>query len=506
MASIAILLLLIPFLTATLVYIISGGNYKFYKLIYDALRSPLKLHDTITDRLKSCGRTLQTTYLSFTCDPKNFDHVFNKRHTNFPKGPEFKDKLDALGEGIFRADGESGLSQRRIFHSIFNSAPYEQLLATSLLQKLESGLFPLLESSSSTDCAVGGRSVELDMQDVYKRFMFDIICTVVVGYDPNYLTVELLPDVLYAKAYEDMEEAAFYRYAMPDFWWKFQRWVGIGEERKYQKAWDRFDEFLYKRIDIKRSLLDEREKKNHNQFDLLTFFMLEGREENESGGESSRIGKSDKLMRDMAFNMIAAGRDSVSINLSWLLWLIVSHPKVEAKILEEIEANIQGRNSKNWRLFSEEEMNKMVYLHAAVCEALRLYPPVAFEHRTTVEAETLPSGHFVGKNTAVLFSLYSMGRMEEVWGEDCMEFKPERWISEEGDKILHVPSYKFSAFLSGPKTCLGKKIAFLYAKQVTSALLYNYKVELVEGHSVVPAVSIILPMKHGLKVRVSRRR
>ncbi|CAN0892357.1 Alkane hydroxylase MAH1 [Linum grandiflorum] len=344
------------------------------------------------------------------------------------------------------------------------------------------------------------------MQDVYKRFMFDIICTTILGFDPNYLTVELLPDILYAKAYEDIEEAIFYRYVRPDFWWKFQRWVGIGEERKYKKARERFDEFLYKRIDAKRRSIEKTEKKNHQQFDLLSFFVLEGREENDSGGDSSRIGKSDKLMRDMVFNMIAAGRDSVSINLSWLLWLIVSHPDVEAKILEEIEPNILGRNSKNWRLFNDEEMNKMVYLHGAVCEALRLYPPVAFEHRTVLEAETLPSGHFVGKNAAILFSLYSMGRMEEIWGQDCMEFKPERWISEEGDKIVYVPSYMLFAFSAGPRACLGKKIAFLYAKQVTSALVYNYKLELVEGHPVEPAVSIVLFMKHGLKVRVSRRR
>ncbi|CAN0892356.1 Alkane hydroxylase MAH1 [Linum grandiflorum] len=503
MAAIALLLLLLlPLLTATLVYII-GDNYKMYRLIYDLIRRPSQVHRTITDCIKSCGGTVYSSYVVLTSDPRNIDHVFNKRHSNFPKGPEFKDKLDALGEGIFTTDGESGLSQRRILHSIFTSPSFEQLLRTSLLEKLETGLFPILESNS-TDRAVGAPFVELDMQDVYKRFMFDIICTIVLGFDPNYLTVELLPDVLYSKAYETVEESVFYRYARPDFWWKFQRWVGIGEERKCRKARERFDEFLYQTIDVKRQSLDKTAEGKNPQFDLLTFFMVEGREQDESG-EMSRLGKSDKLMRDMAFNMIAAGRDTVSVNLSWLLWLILSHPNVEKKILDEIGSNL-GRNCNNWRLFNDEEMNKMVYLHGAVCEALRLYPPVAFEHRTAVEAEKLPSGHFIGKNTTVLISMYSMGRMEEIWGEDCMEFKPERWISKDGNKIVYVPSYKFFTFSAGPRACLGKKMAFLYAKQVTSALLYNYKVELVEGHPVVPAVSILLFMKHGLKVRVSRRR
>ncbi|CAN0892358.1 Cytochrome P450 86B1, partial [Linum grandiflorum] len=297
MAAIVVLLLLLPLLTATLVYIMGDGKYKQYKLIYDILRRPSQLHGAITDCLKLRGGTLHSTYLVLTSDPKNIDHIFNKRHSNFPKGPEFKDKLEALGEGIFAADGEFGLSQRRILHSAFNSPPFEQLLSTSLLEKIGSGLFSVL------DRAVGARSMELDMQDVYKRFMFDIICTIVLGFDPNYLTVELLPDVLYAKAYEDMEEAAFYRYTMPNFWWKFQRWVGIGEERKYRKAREKFDEFLYQTIDVKRQSLDKTAEGKNPQFDLLTIFMVAGREQDESG-EMSRLGKSDKLMRDMAFNMI----------------------------------------------------------------------------------------------------------------------------------------------------------------------------------------------------------
>ncbi|KAK8717212.1 hypothetical protein V6N13_044488 [Hibiscus sabdariffa] len=50
----------------------------------------------------------------------------------------------------------------------------------------------------------------------------------------------------------------------------------------------------------------------------------------------------------------------------------------------------------------------------------------------------------------VLFNLYSMGRMKSVWGEDCLEFRPERWINERGG-IKHEPSYKFPCFGTGPR-------------------------------------------------------
>ncbi|KAI8031953.1 Alkane hydroxylase MAH1 [Camellia lanceoleosa] len=56
-----------------------------------------------------------------------------------------------------------------------------------------------------------------------------------------------------------------------------------------------------------------------------------------------------------------------------------------------------------------------------------------------------------------------------------------------------------------PRTCLGKGIAYTQMKAVSPAIIHNYNVRVVEGHPVVPNASIILYMKHGLKVRVANR-
>ncbi|XLR13638.1 hypothetical protein HN51_034540 [Arachis hypogaea] len=222
--------------------------------------------------------------------------------------------------------------------------------------------------------------------------------------------------------------------------------------------------------------------------------------------EESEMEKIDrKLLRDNAISLLLAGRDTISSGLSWFFWLVSTHPFVEAKILEEIRANFIT-NEENWLITSRlENLNKLVYLHGALCEALRLFPPVPFEHKSAVKSDILPSGHRVNANTMGIYSLYSMGRMEQIWGEDCLEFKPERWISEKGS-IIHIPSYKFIAFNAGPRSCLGKNITFIQMKIVAIALLCNFQFEVVEGHNnVYPCVSIILHMKHGLKVKVTKR-
>ncbi|WOL07092.1 Alkane hydroxylase MAH1 [Canna indica] len=81
-----------------------------------------------------------------------------------------------------------------------------------------------------------------------------------------------------------------------------------------------------------------------------------------------------------------------------------------------------------------------------------------------------------------------------------MEFRPERWISEEG-RVRYEPSYRFLSFNSGPRICLGEEVAFTQMKAVVATMVYNFQVELLEGHVVEPKLSIIPHMKNDLKMK-----
>ncbi|KAL7230857.1 hypothetical protein ACSBR2_009191 [Camellia fascicularis] len=95
------------------------------------------------------------------------------------------------------------------------------------------------------------------------------------------------------------------------------------------------------------------------------------------------------------------------------------HPTVEEKIIEELKSVIpEGETEKSW-LLEEKELSRLVYLHAALCKSLRLYPPVPIQHKEPTQVDALPTGHHVHPKMKILFSLYAMRRMEFVWGEDC---------------------------------------------------------------------------------------
>ena len=103
------------------------------------------------------------------------------------------------------------------------------------------------------------------------------------------------------------------------------------------------------------------------------------------------------------------------------------------------------------------------------------------------------------------YSIYSAGRMKAVWGEDCLEFRPERWLSADGTRFEPHDSYRFVAFNAGPRICLGKDLAHLQMKNIAGSVLLRHRLAVAQGHRVEQKMSLTLFMKHGLRMEVHPR-
>ncbi|KAI3451070.1 hypothetical protein Pfo_007735 [Paulownia fortunei] len=463
-----------------------------------------RIHDSCTEIL---GRSRRGTFcfkgpwfsnmeILCTVNPADVHYIMSSNFQNFPKGPRFREMFDVLGEGIFNSDSDSWKQQRRVARALITHQRFHRCLVKINREKVEKGLVPVLEM-------VCRKNQVIDLQDLFQRLTFDTTCALVTGYDPGCLSVDL-PDVPFSKAMDDAEEAIFMRHVLPERIWKLQRWVGVGSERKLSKAWGVLDNVIGKYIAMKSDELRKRgksleDREKEDGADLLTSYI--------NGGDDTLtqdLKCDDKFLRDTILNLMIAGRDTTSSALTWFMWLVSTHPEVEKKIRDELKSVCPSEEGEKWRIFKVEETNKLVYMHGALCESLRLYPPVPFQHKEPMKRDILPSGHYVHPKMKVMFFLYAMGRMESIWGKDCLEFKPERWISDR-DTIKHEPSYKFLAFNAGPRTCLGKEVAFTQMKSVAATIIHNYQVCVVEGHRVAPNCSVILYMRDGLKVRVAKR-
>lgn len=212
----------------------------------------------------------------------------------------------------------------------------------------------------------------------------------------------------------------------------------------------------------------------------------------------------------MALNFILAGRDTSSVALSWFFWLVIQNPRVEEKILTELCSVLmetRGSDMAEWLTepLAFVEVDRLDYLKAALSETLRLYPSVPEDSKHVIADDVLPDGTFVSAGSNITYSIYSSGRMEFIWGDDCHEFKPERWLSGNGKKFEAKDQFQFVAFNAGPRICLGKDLAYLQMKTIAAAVLLRHRLEVVAGHRVEQKMSLTLFMKYGLKVNVHTR-
>uniref|UniRef100_A0A803KQ77 Cytochrome P450 n=2 Tax=Chenopodium quinoa TaxID=63459 RepID=A0A803KQ77_CHEQI len=436
--------------------------------------------------------------LILTVDPSNVHHVFSKSFGNYVKGPKFNEMFDIVGDGIFNADSSLWQYHRRLAHSFFGHPKFSSIFMAKIWEEVDSRLIPLLDNVSK-------HGVEIDLQDVFKRFAYDNVCKILMDYDPKFLSLDL-PPIPLSQAVVDIEDVVFRRHVMPTSMWKLIRWLGVGEE-KYQKDCQILHDFINKIIAMKR---EERKFGNPKEesevkFDnLLTNYMNDV--ENHTTPINSSIG--DNFLRDSILNFFIAGGDTTSVAFSWLFYLLTKNPLVTNKIREElndimVEKDDDNNNDDFLRKFTKHK-NELVYLHGAICDTLRLYPPVPFNHKNSVASDILPSGHQIKPDMRIVFDVYAQGRTKSIWGDDCNEFKPERWITERGT-IRIEPSNKFLAFGAGPRICQGKDMALTQIKIVVAAIIRRYDIVAVQGHQVVPDISINLQMKHGFKAKFVRR-
>lgn len=460
-----------------------------------------RYHDWIANNLRETGGacTYQTSticlpflarkqgFYTVTCHPKNIEHILRTRFDNYPKGPQWQAAFhDLLGQGIFNSDGETWLIQRKTAALEFTTRTLRQAMARWVNRTIKNRLWCILDKSVKEERAV-------DLQDLLLRLTFDNICGLTFGKDPETLSPEF-PENPFAVAFDTATEATLYRLLYPGFLWRLEKFFGIGAEKRLGKSLKIVDTYMNDAVET---------RKENPSDDLISRFM---RKRDVSGN----LFPSSVLQR-IALNFVLAGRDTSSVALSWFFWLVMNNPEVEKKIVGEISKvlrNTRGDDHQKWleEPLDFDEADKLVYLKAALAETLRLYPSVPEDFKYVVQDDVLPDGTFVPAGSTVTYSIYSVGRMKTIWGEDCLEFKPERWLSPEGDKFeTPKDGYKFVAFNAGPRTCLGKDLAYLQMKSVASAVLLRYRLSLFPGHRVQQKMSLTLFMKYGLRVNLHPR-
>nr|P98188.1 RecName: Full=Cytochrome P450 94A2; AltName: Full=P450-dependent fatty acid omega-hydroxylase [Vicia sativa]AAG33645.1 cytochrome P450-dependent fatty acid hydroxylase [Vicia sativa] len=420
----------------------------------------------------------------FTAQPAVVQHILRTNFTCYGKGLTFYQSInDFLGDGIFNADGESWKFQRQISSHEFNTRSLRKFVETVVDVELSDRLVPVLSQASNSQTT-------LDFQDILQRLTFDNICMIAFGYDPEYL-LPSLPEIPFAKAFDESSQLSIERLnALIPLLWKVKRFLNIGVERQLKEAVAEVRGLATKIVKNKKKELKEKALQSESEsVDLLSRFL--------SSGHSD-----ESFVTDMVISIILAGRDTTSAALTWFFWLLSKHSHVENEILKEITGKSET--------VGYDEVKDMVYTHAALCESMRLYPPLPVDTKVAVHDDVLPDGTLVKKGWRVTYHIYAMGRSEKIWGPDWAEFRPERWLSrDEVGKwsFVGIDYYSYPVFQAGPRVCIGKEMAFLQMKRVVAGIMGRFRVvpAMVEGIEPEYTAHFTSVMKGGFPVKIEKR-
>jgi cytochrome P450 len=146
-----------------------------------------------------------------------------------------------------------------------------------------------------------------------------------------------------------------------------------------------------------------------------------------------------------------AGHDTTASTISWSYYFLSRHPDILLRLRKELD-DVFGANTTPTQVAEKfitdpKIHGKLEYTLAVIKEALRIEPPAAPLRAATANYHfTTSSGTVYNppEGTMIYTSAWLLHRNPKVWGEDSIEFKPERFLSGNPIPWGYIPLFETS--------------------------------------------------------------
>uniref|UniRef100_A0A2K6B367 Cytochrome P450 family 3 subfamily A member 43 n=1 Tax=Macaca nemestrina TaxID=9545 RepID=A0A2K6B367_MACNE len=188
--------------------------------------------------------------------------------------------------------------------------------------------------------------------------------------------------------------------------------------------------------------------------------------------QNSKETKSHKALSDLelvaqSIIIIFAAYDTTSTTLPFIMYELATHPDVQQKLQEEIDAVLPNKAPVTY-----DALVQMEYLDIVVNETLRLFPVVSRVTRVCKKDIEI-NGVFIPKGLAVMVPIYALHHDPKYWREP-EKFCPERFSKKNKDSI---DPYRYIPFGAGPRNCIGMRFALTNIKLAVIKALQNFSFE-----------------------------
>lgn len=494
----AIILQLLGSLAATLVVY---GLYRGLKVIYGEITSPLRdlpgpkskswiygnfkeiweaensvLHEKWVEEH---GPTIQ--YAGFlglrrlyTTDTKALNHIL--MNSNIYQKPEAAryNLSRIVGAGVLVVEGDKHKQQRKVMNPAFGPSQVRELTEIFFVKAIQ------LRDIWAADNANQGGISRIDALSWLSRTTLDIIGLAGFNYRFDALGEDPRQNELNA-AFATMFKAGTKLTMIPILraWFPFLRFLRTEQDAKAaeaRKTMSRIGTQL-----LRESKASIHEKSEWKTRDLLSLLVKSNMDTDIP--EHQRMTDQDVLAQVPTF--LVAGHETTSTGTTWALYALTQDKAVQDKLREELlEVDTDTPTM--------DELNALPYLDMVVRETMRVHAPVPSTIRAAVKDDVLPLNKpftdrkgvvhdtvRVSKGQTLLIPILATNRDKSIWGEDSMEFRPERWekIPQAAAGIPGVWGNMLT-FLGGPRACIGYRFSLIETKALLFTLVRAFEFEL----------------------------
>ncbi|MCJ1385613.1 hypothetical protein MMC17_008736 [Xylographa soralifera] len=247
----------------------------------------------------------------------------------------------------------------------------------------------------------------------------------------------------------------------------------------------KLDKFLFTRLEkdmiryksFSKLQSDERIKSTVDTKDVFSFLL------NSQDPETDCAFTLPELVSEAGL-LITAGSETTAAGIASTLFYLLHNPTD----LEQAQMEVRTRFQRFSDIHSGPALSSLTYLRACVDESLRLAPGVpSILPREVLPGGILIDGVYIPPGIDVGVPHYAIHHNERYY-PDSFAFQPARWIagSVPGvtvESVAHAQA-AFCAFSIGPRSCVGKAMAYKELMLVLASVLFLYDMRLSDGETV----------------------
>ncbi len=505
-----------------------NGNYVYppgpreilpYSLAFKFISNPLPILKEITESYGDIshfkfGPKLHVYLIN---DPYLIENILVKHNQYFIKSPGLQLAKRVIGNGLITNEGESHSKQRRMVQQAFTKDKvkiYGNIITEYCIEYVNTNwkdgmIVNIHKEMTKLTLAIiskllfGNNAITLNEIDKISDHITLIIEYVNKLRLPFLRFIERLPIPLtleYKKALNQLDNIIYSKIDLQ------RKKTPINECKKINKS-ETNDTKLNKQDDF---------QKHQSELDILSFLISlthkEVTNDNEqlllekNKGQEEEISKmTDKQLRDEIMTIFLAGHETTANVLTWTLYLLSCHPKMESKILDEINVvnDEKQDGDRNRKIITVEDSSRLKYTEKVLMESMRLYPPSWAIGRQTIQDYSLNEKYYIPSGSVIIMSQYLMHH-DVRYFSDPEKFIPERWSLK---FKASMPRFSYFPFGGGPRSCIGEPLAWIEGIIVLANIINNWKITLEEKDiaNIELQPLVTLRPKNGIRMKISKR-